>query len=176
MRPVREILEEEERLRVVREPVGTIAIMAFRVMWHDRDRDGSLVERLAQVDREGYMLTGRVAGMVGLWPGSALVVTLKEWSDMLDKYADPEKFVDDLADALAEAGVTPEELARAVAEQGAGGGKAPSSTSDIVHEAVLRFRAEVGRRIDCGAEAVAVWRYVRDELDVILKLSAEGRC
>lgn len=49
---------------------------------------------------------------------------------------DPEKVLDVLADALAEAGVTPEELAQIVAEQGAGAGegKAPEEGASSAEE------------------------------------------
>lgn len=98
MRPVYEVTAEQEgfRLRpipgavgcqeIVRdpvqpEPVGTIVLRAFRVTGYDPDCDGSLMARLASIDRHGDM-TGWTPDRIGLYPDSAVVVTQAEWAAM----------------------------------------------------------------------------------------------
>lgn len=92
MRPVREITAEEENARtepladwpggtavmvrrnpVEPEPVGTYVVMVFRVTGYDPDCDGSLMARLAHVDRHGRE-TGWEPTHLGLYPDTDLVV------------------------------------------------------------------------------------------------------
>lgn len=92
LRPVREITAEEERFRtepwidgpgfaahmirrdpVEPEPVGSYVVMVFRIVGFDPDCDGSLMARLAHVDRRGTP-TGWEPTHLGLYPDTDLVV------------------------------------------------------------------------------------------------------
>ncbi len=92
LRPVREITAEEENFRteplfvapgieavtsrrdpVEPEPVGTIVLLAFRVVGYDPDCDGSLMARLEHIDRDGDA-SGWEPNCLGLYPNSELVV------------------------------------------------------------------------------------------------------
>ncbi len=93
MRPVRQITPEEENWRSVPlvgtrfitsqkdpvepEPVGTIILKAFRITGYDQDCDGSLMARLAAVDKDGNA-TGWTEKCIGLYPDTAAVVTPEE--------------------------------------------------------------------------------------------------
>lgn len=97
MRPVREITSEEENFRIVRdgpfelmrrdpvepEPVGTIVLMAFRVVEYGRDCDGSALATLDKIDRDGRE-TGASINSIGLRPDSCLVVTMDELKAIFD--------------------------------------------------------------------------------------------
>jgi hypothetical protein len=54
-------------------PVGTYVVMVFRVTGYDQDCDGSLMARLAQVDRHGEE-SGWEPTQIGLYPDSDLIV------------------------------------------------------------------------------------------------------
>ena len=54
-------------------PVGTYIVMVFRVTGYDPDCDGSLMARLAHVDRHGEE-SGWYPVHLGLYPDSDLVV------------------------------------------------------------------------------------------------------
>lgn len=96
MRPVREITAEEENFRtepfykvgnhegriikrdaVKPEPEGTIVLMAFRIDGYDHDCDGSLMARLAHIDKDGTE-SGWCPNCIGIGPDSDLVVTPEE--------------------------------------------------------------------------------------------------
>lgn len=101
MRPVHEVTAQDENFRlepmfsdgscpgatVIRrdpvepEPVGTVVLRAFRVVGYDQDCDGSLMARLASIDRHGKT-TGWTPDCIGLYPDSAVVVTQAEWAAM----------------------------------------------------------------------------------------------
>lgn len=92
MKKVREITVEEENFRlepffkvpgaigsVVKRdpvepvPVGTYVAMVFRVTGYDADCDGSLMARLAHIDRDGEE-TGWCPHSLGLYPDSEVVL------------------------------------------------------------------------------------------------------
>lgn len=89
LKPVPEITAEQENFRTVpvpgmraitvrRDPVepvpvGTYVVKVFRVTGYDPDCDGSLMARLANVDRNGDE-TGWEAKHLGLYPDAALTV------------------------------------------------------------------------------------------------------
>jgi len=77
---------------------------------------------------------------------------------------DPEKVLDALADALAEAGVTPEELAQIVAEQGAGAGagegKAPEEGASSAEEIPAEQNEELKEKEKTAALRVKIARIV----------------
>lgn len=54
-------------------PVGTYVVKVFRVTGYDPDCDGSLMARLAAVDREGIE-SGWEPTHLGLYPDSCLIV------------------------------------------------------------------------------------------------------
>lgn len=91
MRKVREITAEAENFRVERhvikrdpvepEPVGTIVLLAFRVVGYDPDCDGSLMARLVNIDEQGDTTGWRPNG-IGLYPDTALVTTAEEWRQL----------------------------------------------------------------------------------------------
>ena len=96
MRPVREITAKEEKFRlenmpefpanisfirrdpVEPEPVGTIVLLAFRVTGYDKDCDGSLMTRLAQIDFVEMDTTGWETDCHGLYPSTEIVVSEDE--------------------------------------------------------------------------------------------------
>lgn len=97
MRPVREITAEEENFRLENVPellpanittirrdpvepesVGTIVLLAFRVTGYDKDCDGSLMARLAQIDFTELEETGWETGRHGLYPSTEIVVSEDE--------------------------------------------------------------------------------------------------
>lgn len=95
MRPVREITAEEENFRledrgipgmsmikrdpIEPEPVGTLILMAFRIVGYDKDCDGSLMARLEQVEMSNPKeTTGWEVHNIGLYPQTDLVVTEEE--------------------------------------------------------------------------------------------------
>jgi hypothetical protein len=99
MRTVREITAEEENFRiepmegmerigfikrdpVEPEPAGTLIIMAFRIIGYDKDCDGSLMARLAQIDMVDLEETGWDVNNIGLYPQSDLVVTNEELKEL----------------------------------------------------------------------------------------------
>jgi hypothetical protein len=100
MRPVREITAEEENFRteevrpginVIRrdsiepEPVGTIVLMAFKVTGYDRDCDGSLMARVAKINKNGQT-TGWTENAIGFYPESDLVIeNLEELQKLFQK-------------------------------------------------------------------------------------------
>lgn len=100
MRPVRQVSAEEENFRmepmggfrVIRrdpvepEPVGTLVLMAFRITGYDPDCDGSLMARLEQVSSDGTP-TGWETNSHGLYPGSEVVVTAEELSQLFGEEA-----------------------------------------------------------------------------------------
>lgn len=92
LRPVPEITAEQENFRMeplspllservvtIRRdpiepvPVGSYVVKVFRVVGYDPDCDGSLMARLANVDRDGEE-TGWEPSQLGLDPSLALVV------------------------------------------------------------------------------------------------------
>lgn len=92
LRPVPEITAEQENFRTVplaegpgframmirRDPVepvpvGTYVVKVFQVTGYDPDCDGSLMARLAAVDRDGEQ-TGWEPTHLGLYPDSNLIV------------------------------------------------------------------------------------------------------
>lgn len=104
MRPAREITAEEENFRteaflesrtieVVRrdpvepEPVGTIVLMAFRIVGYEADLDGSLMGCLEQIDKDGET-TGWTPDCIGISPDCELVVTLEEFQAMFEQGGD----------------------------------------------------------------------------------------
>ena len=103
MRPVREISAEEEQFRlepffkdvnhdmsIIRrnpvepEPIGTIIIMAFKVIGYDQDCDGSLMARLSHINRKGDG-TGWEPNQIGLYPTSDLVVSAEEFHSLFNQ-------------------------------------------------------------------------------------------
>ena len=102
MRPVREVTAEEENFRIepmdgrpnigfIRrdpvepEPVGTIVLLAFRVTGYDRDCDGSLLARLAQIDFQLLEETGWETNNHGLYQSSEIVVSDDELRKLYEK-------------------------------------------------------------------------------------------
>lgn len=102
MRPVREITAEEENLRtevfykdksrecsfikrdpIEPEPVGTIIVMAFRIVGYDKDCDGSLMARLECINKKGES-TGWEPNGIGLYPDTDLVITQEELSNLFE--------------------------------------------------------------------------------------------
>lgn len=95
MRPVRTISAEEENFRIEKidymevcrqdpvkpEPEGTIILMAFKITGYDRDCDGSLMTRLAHINKDGEE-SGWEPSNIGLYPDSDLVVTQEEFQKM----------------------------------------------------------------------------------------------
>ncbi len=88
LRPVRRITAEEENFRQVPvtdmvsfirrdpvepEPVGTYVVAVFKITGYDPDCDGSLMARIAQVDKDGNE-TGWTETHLGLYPECDLVV------------------------------------------------------------------------------------------------------
>ncbi len=82
-----EVTAEAERFRLERRgpfltprrdpiepvPVGSFVVMVFRVTGYDPDCDGSLMARVAHVDREGEP-TGWEARALGLYPDSTVQI------------------------------------------------------------------------------------------------------
>jgi hypothetical protein len=101
MRPVKKITAIEEYFSTVElipgnsrfmmskrdpiepEPVGTIIITAFKITGYDPDCDGSLMARLAQIDKNGEN-TGWTQNAIGLYPDTDIVCTLEEWKQLFD--------------------------------------------------------------------------------------------
>ena len=86
MRPVRDVSKEENyRVQVigpgmtetVREPVGTLLLLPFRVVGYDTQGDGSCTARLEHINTDGSATGGQASGMA-LRPTSALVVAEEE--------------------------------------------------------------------------------------------------
>ena len=92
MRPVREVTAKEENFKIepvdgrpnigfIRrdpvepEPAGTIVLLAFRITGYDKDCDGSLMARLAQIDFEEMDTTGWETDCHGLYPSTEIVVS-----------------------------------------------------------------------------------------------------
>jgi len=93
MRPVKEITSKEENFRfnggvikrdpIKPEPEGTIILMAFRIDGYDQDCDGSLMARIAHIDKNGEE-SGWCQDSIGVYPNDALVVTPEELKTLFD--------------------------------------------------------------------------------------------
>jgi len=99
IRKIKEISSEDENFRteqneqgfnVIRRdpvepvPVGTLVVKVFRVVGYDRDCDGSLMARLACVDKTGEG-TGWTENCIGIYPESTWEVDSADEIDNLAK-------------------------------------------------------------------------------------------
>ncbi len=63
------------------EPVGTVVLLAFRVVGYDKDADGSMMARMESVDLDGEASGWEVDG-IGLCPDNGVVVSLEELREL----------------------------------------------------------------------------------------------
>jgi hypothetical protein len=98
MRKIREITSEKENFRlepfapnavivkrdpIEPEPIGTIVLLPFKITGYDKDCDGSLMARLANIELDSLEETGWEESNIGLYPEDGFVVTEKELEELI---------------------------------------------------------------------------------------------